>query len=69
MKGRAIIIKGDDTKYYDEVIFVMKDEKLLADKIINSYRKICRIKIMLESIFYFVMLILAVGIGMKILFM
>ena len=73
MRGKAIIIKGDNTKCYDEVIFVMKKEQpdlVLADKIINKYRYelIQRTKIFFECIFYFVMLILAIIIGIKIMF-
>ncbi len=68
MRGKAIIVKGDDTNFYDEIIFVMKDEKELANKIIARNKKICRGKIMFESIFYFVMFLLAIALGTKIIF-
>ncbi len=74
MKGKAIVIKGDSTKCYDEVIFVMKKEKpnlILADKIINKYKreKMYVITNILECGFYLIMLVLAIVIGIKIVMM
>ena len=69
---KTIIIKGDDSKFYDEVIFVMKEtvpDLILADKIINKIKdeNIIRIRMILECIFYFVLLILITLISIKIL--
>ncbi len=60
--NRTIIIKGNATKFYDEVIFVMKEKNpdlFLADKIFNKYdaKKIIRIKLILECVFYVCLLI------------
>lgn len=69
---KTIIIKGDESKFYDEVIFVMKEttpDLILADKIINKIKgeNIIKVKMILECIFYFVLLILILLISIKIL--
>lgn len=69
---KTIIIKGDESKFYDEVIFVMKETApnlILADKIINKIKgeNIIKVKMILECIFYFVLLILILLISIKIL--
>ena len=72
-KTRTIIIKGDKTKSYDEVIFIMKNKKpslLLADKLINKYKReyILKLKLILESIYYLSLFIFALVIFIKIMF-
>jgi len=73
---RTIIIKGDASKSYEEVIFIMKDnfknyypDLFLADKILAHYKfkKSCRLKNILECSFYFSVLILIIIIGVKII--
>ena len=70
MRGRAIIIKGDDTKIYKEVIFVLRDDKpdlILADKIITKFKKINKLKNILECVFYFVLISCVIVIIIKII--
>lgn len=72
-KTRTIIIKGDKTKSYDEVIFIMKNKKpslFLADKLINKYKReyILKLKLILESIYYLSLFIFALVIFIKIMF-
>ena len=71
---RTIIIKGDATKFYDEVIFVMKEKNpdlFLADKIFNKYDadKIIRIKLILECVFYVCLLVFILVLLIKICFL
>lgn len=69
---KTIVIKGDDSKCYDEVIFVMKNKTpdlFLADKIINKYKdeNIMRVRIFFECVFYCILIILIIVISVKIL--
>ena len=70
MRGRAIIIKGDDTKIYKEVIFVLRDDKpnlIMADKIILELQKTIKLKKILECVFYFVLICCLIIIIIKII--
>ena len=78
MNNKTIIIKGDETKFYDEVIFVMKNRQpdnlladTLAEKIINRHRaeNIIKAKALLEIIFYICVLVLVIAIASKIVLM
>ena len=71
---RTIIIKGDATKFYDEVIFVMKEKNpdlFLADKIFNKYeeKKIMIIRLILECVFYVCLLIFVLVLLIKVWFL
>ena len=71
---QTIIIKGDATKFYDEVIFVMKEKNpdlFLADKIFNKYDagKIIKIRLILECVFYVCLLIFVLVLLIKVWFL
>jgi hypothetical protein len=75
---RTIIIKGNKSKCYEEIIFIMKNNFMnvypdfsIVDKIINNYKvgKLYRLKNLLECIFYIAALIFMLIISIKIAYM
>ena len=71
-KSKIIIIKGDETKIYDEVIFFIKNKSaslFLADKLINKYKLeyISKLRLISESLYYISLFIFALVIFIKIM--
>ena len=71
-ESKIIIIKGDETKIYDEVIFFIKNKSaslFLADKLINKYKLeyISKLRLISESFYYISLFIFALVIFIKIM--